>query len=312
MPADVELGFDELDSPTTASGSSASHRYPSFDRRWLFQCLAAVVLVAVFLATFLPTLMIHHSRTSYSLLYQDAKQDAALPLSIVLSGVNTDTNQIAAQLYYDATTLPSAVNVAIGASSISLNPDTSNTGNIILQQFTITSGSTTMFPFDEFMAPLTVRASSVTTLKDVPVVLSIYSAADFNWQYNVYNGSSLLGPGSSGVLGHLNIVASRHPLFFSYVFVMWFGIWVVGVSLAYIASSTIIWQRRPVDNPMVYFSGLIVIPIFRNTAPGHPPYGCLFDMTSTYLALLIAAFGMLFATFISMKPKPSQVNTTKQ
>ncbi|KDO23270.1 hypothetical protein SPRG_11200 [Saprolegnia parasitica CBS 223.65] len=63
---------------------------------------------------------------------------------------------------------------------------------------------------------------------------------------------------------------------------------------------TIIWNRKPVENPMVYFSGLIVIPIFRNTAPGHAPYGCLFDMTSTYLALAIAAIGMLFATFISM------------
>ncbi|KDO23269.1 hypothetical protein SPRG_11199 [Saprolegnia parasitica CBS 223.65] len=69
---------------------------------------------------------------------------------------------------------------------------------------------------------------------------------------------------------------------------------------------TMVWGRRPVENPMVYFSGLIAVPIFRNTAPGHPPYGCLFDVTSTYLALAVILGSMLLASVLSLCPKPPQ------
>ncbi|EQC31970.1 hypothetical protein SDRG_10484 [Saprolegnia diclina VS20] len=313
MTKDVELGFDEVGSPTSASSSSHSHR--PIDRRWLFEGLFVLTIVGILLLTIIPTLLLNYERTAYTLLHKDVADDTALPIAMVLSGVNTDTNQISAQLFLDGT-LPSsltstehprqlarALNLNINGNAVTLSP-AMNLAAGISQQVTLSSGSIIMFPFDKYTAPLSAHATTTSPVTNasvtLPVRLAIYTTTDFNWKYAVVTGDDLVGPGANGPLGRLVIETYRHPLFFSYIIVMWLGIWVVGLSLAYIASTTIIWNRKPVENPMVYFSGLIVIPIFRNTAPGHAPYGCLFDMTSTYLALAIAAIGMLFATIISM------------
>ncbi|OQR86089.1 hypothetical protein ACHHYP_10962 [Achlya hypogyna] len=167
-----------------------------------------------------------------------------------------------------------------------------------------------MYPFDEYEAPLALQGRVVvansSASKPIPVNLAIYTSANFNWEYTVGQDRTLNGPGTTGPLGRIVIIAKRHALFFSYIIIMWVGIWVVGVALAYIACATMIWKRKPVENPMVYFSGLIVVPIFRNTAPGAPPYGCFFDMTATYLSLLVASMGMLSATITCMNTPPKE------
>ncbi|KAG9404184.1 hypothetical protein AC1031_005721 [Aphanomyces cochlioides] len=64
-----------------------------------------------------------------------------------------------------------------------------------------------------------------------------------------------------------------HRAFNVYIVVLFVGIWAVIGGIAYVGSMTIIWKTRAPDNPALFFSGLIAVPIFRNTAPGNPPYG---------------------------------------
>ncbi|OQS06598.1 hypothetical protein THRCLA_01368 [Thraustotheca clavata] len=226
----------------------------------------------------------------------------------------------------NAQKLSTTLNLNMGSASVALNPTTSNLWAPILESFQytysmqipLTSGSITMFPLDEYTAPILVQATALlsantTTPYRFPVHLSIYTKGDFNWKYVDSNLSEviqqvlrhfsallLMGMGATKTmhnisLRELTVRAYRHPLFFSYVGIMWLGIWIVTMCLLYIASVTIIWNRKPVDNPMIYFSGLIAVPLFRNTCPG-----CLFDITSTYISLTVVFASMLIAAFLSM------------
>ncbi|OQS06594.1 hypothetical protein THRCLA_01367 [Thraustotheca clavata] len=314
MAKDLELG---LESPTTVSYSTSSNHHHHVDQRWWLQALPFVVLISILLVTLLPVL--HHNQhiTDYTLLYEDANTSDSLSIALILSGVNTDTNQLSALLMFQ--TLPAALTVAsapqllsktlnliVGGNSITLTPTNTNLQAAIPQQFTIASGSLSMYPFDQYTVPLMVKATATsgTTSNNIPVHLSVYTTTDFNWVYDVKSDDStpMFGPVATNAQGQINIQASRHTIFFSYIVLLWLGTWVIGITLLYTGSMTIIWERKGAEVP-IYFSGLIVIPIFRNTAPGRVPYGCLFDMTSTYLALALSILGMIFATYSSFKAK---------
>ncbi|CAK4856895.1 unnamed protein product [Aphanomyces euteiches] len=88
-------------------------------------------------------------------------------------------------------------------------------------------------------------------------------------------------------------VSRDYTLYTALVFI---GIWAVTFSIAYIGSMSVIWERRPADYPVIYISALFAVPIFRNTLPGTPPYGVLFDILCTYFAIaVISVFNVLVA-----------------
>ncbi|CAK4230320.1 unnamed protein product [Aphanomyces euteiches] len=86
-----------------------------------------------------------------------------------------------------------------------------------------------------------------------------------------------------------------------YTALLFIGIWAVTIAIGYIGSMSVIWKRRPPDNPVIFVSALFAVPTFRNTAPGKPPYGCLFDVFSTYFSIGVIITFLLLVAFAYMK-----------
>ncbi|CAK4743146.1 unnamed protein product [Aphanomyces euteiches] len=102
--------------------------------------------------------------------------------------------------------------------------------------------------------------------------------------------------------GSLTIHVRRE--FNVYLVVLFVCIWGVTAAVGYVGSMTIVWETRPFDNPSMFISAFIAIPIFRNTAPGAPVYGCLFDIFSTFISFIVTLVCLLYVSLAYMKPKP--------
>ncbi|RHY81535.1 hypothetical protein DYB37_013528 [Aphanomyces astaci] len=82
------------------------------------------------------------------------------------------------------------------------------------------------------------------------------------------------------------------------------GIWAVTIAIGYIGSRAVIWKTRAPDNPVIFVSALFAVPTFRNTTPGRPPYGCLFDVLCTYFSIAVIVTFLVLVAFAYMK-KPN-------
>ncbi|ETV89992.1 hypothetical protein H310_15165 [Aphanomyces invadans] len=89
-----------------------------------------------------------------------------------------------------------------------------------------------------------------------------------------------------------------------YVLLVFVGIWIVTFAIGYIGCMAVIWKRRAPDNPVIFIAALFAVPAFRNTCPGNPPYGVLFDVLSTFFAIgVICTFLVLVSVAYMTKPK---------
>ncbi|RHY28339.1 hypothetical protein DYB32_006044 [Aphanomyces invadans] len=136
---------------------------------------------------------------------------------------------------------------------------------------------------------------------------------DFSWTYKVrptiesdfadvaVAGAGALSDPSTGYTALTVEITRDFNIYMALVFV---GIWAVTIAIGYIGSRAVIWKTRAPDNPVIFVSALFAVPTFRNTTPGKPPYGCLFDVLCTYFSIgVIVTFLVLVAFAYMRKPK---------
>ncbi|CAK4135898.1 unnamed protein product [Aphanomyces euteiches] len=145
------------------------------------------------------------------------------------------------------------------------------------------------------------KTTDNATTTQLPVALTVVSSDSIAWVTSVRPTSRSdfdVDPPS----GSLTIHVRRE--FNVYLVVLFVCIWGVTAAVGYVGSMTIVWETRPPDNPSMFISALIAIPIFRNTAPGAPVYGCLFDIFSTFISFIVTLVCLLYVSLAYMKPKP--------
>ncbi|RHY42500.1 hypothetical protein DYB34_008538 [Aphanomyces astaci] len=136
---------------------------------------------------------------------------------------------------------------------------------------------------------------------------------DFSWTYTVrptisadFPDATVAGGGtlSDPTTGYTALTVEITRDFNIYMALVFVGIWAVTIAIGYIGSRAVIWKTRAPDNPVIFVSALFAVPTFRNTTPGRPPYGCLFDVLCTYFSIAVIVTFLVLVAFAYMK-KPN-------
>ncbi|KAH9128634.1 hypothetical protein AeMF1_001217, partial [Aphanomyces euteiches] len=207
--------------------------------------------------------------------------------------------------------------IQVGTAVAAINENTSFVNAPITSQIPLVKGSLSWYPFDTYYAKLEVQAVTGTSMYNAggfkPIqdfkFTVLMPKDDFSWVYKV----TLTAPGDFeanvpgiGTIpdpsrGYTSMTLEITRDFNIYTALLFIGIWAVTIAIGYIGSMSVIWKRRPPDNPVIFVSALFAVPTFRNTAPGKPPYGCLFDVFSTYFSIGVIITFLLLVAFAYMK-----------
>ncbi|RHY49785.1 hypothetical protein DYB37_003978 [Aphanomyces astaci] len=151
------------------------------------------------------------------------------------------------------------------------------------------------------------NAGGYKPIQDLDFV--VLTPSDYTWTYTVRDtkpddfGAFVPGVGtvSDSSKGYTSLTIEVTRDFNIYMALVFVGIWAVTIAIGWIGSMSVIWKRRPADNPVIFISALFAVPTFRNTAPGKPPYGCLFDILCTYFSIGVIITFLLLVAFAYMK-----------
>ncbi|CAK4744281.1 unnamed protein product [Aphanomyces euteiches] len=261
-------------------------------RRYLPLLVVVALVLAMVVAFFVGHSVGTGPRLSgYKVLYKSPTADdskTAVALTVVVSAVSLDTYDLTLTSHIDNMDAASTpLQVEIGRTLF-------NISNAVAAPLVVKSpfikGSQTMYPFDRFGLdgrlqssvcvvdichlskwlpnPSRIQRSSSSPGIDRPVVRQLHLGVcnKTSVRPTVHSDFDEEPPSNS-------LTIRVHRAFNVYIVVLFVGIWAVIGGIAYVGSMTIIWKTRAPDNPALFFSGLIAVPIFRNTAPGNPPYG---------------------------------------
>ncbi|KAF0730010.1 hypothetical protein Ae201684_012499 [Aphanomyces euteiches] len=275
-------------------------------RRYLPLLVVVALVLAMVVAFFVGHSVGTGPRLSgYKVLYKSPTADdskTAVALTVVVSAVSLDTYDLTLTSHIDNLDAASTpLQVEIGRTLFNIS---NAVAAPLLVKSPFIKGSQTMYPFDRYLSSFQVVAKSIenTTQQQLPVALTVLSSDSFTWvtsvRPTVHSDFDEEPPSNS-------LTIRVHRAFNVYIVVLFVGIWAVIGGIAYVGSMTIIWKTRAPDNPALFFSGLIAVPIFRNTAPGNPPYGCLFDIFSTFISFIVILTFLVFGSLAYMRPKPA-------
>ncbi|KAH9114605.1 hypothetical protein AeMF1_011312 [Aphanomyces euteiches] len=293
--------YSDLESPAIAAKPKLAHR-----RRYLPLLLVPAMVLAMVVAFFLGHAI--HSQphqNGYRVLYKaqptNNSGSTAVAVTVVVSAVNLDTYDVTLTAHLDnADAAPKAFQLELGRTLV--NVTTPLDAPVVVKSPFI-KGTQTMYPFDRYLSSFHVVAKTTDSAPttQLPVALTVVSSDSIAWVTSVRPTSRSdfdVDPPS----GSLTIHVRRE--FNVYLVVLFVCIWGVTAAVGYVGSMTIVWETRPFDNPSMFISAFIAIPIFRNTAPGAPVYGCLFDIFSTFISFIVTLVCLLYVSLAYMKPKP--------
>ncbi|OQR86094.1 hypothetical protein ACHHYP_10960 [Achlya hypogyna] len=291
-----------------------------FDRRWILQLMPIAILSVMFIAVLTPYLQ-QQSRNSeaYKVLYNDTisthmgqhianSSDAnVLHIELLVGGLNTESFDMSLTAYI--TYIPDMLidpktrlllrpfRLMVGRYSTVVSANSTNPYGPMAAQVPLVTGSLSQYPLDKYGALLKIEAMTGLgphtgePAEKLDVLMTFYGVEDYAWDYQVKKLSDSeadrLYVGSTANSDVFTLSGSRKSNFYVYIGLMWLGIWSVTIAVGYIGSMIVIWGRQPVDSPEIFLTALFAVPAFRNTAPGKPPYGCLFDITCTYFAITV-------------------------
>ncbi|KAF0694527.1 Aste57867_14609 [Aphanomyces stellatus] len=146
-------------------------------------------------------------------------------------------------------------------------------------------GTIAWYPFDTYRVEIELLATTGTSWSDdgsddIDINVRLLQHQDFVW--NVNDATVELNPDNSTTV---SFTVARD--FNMYIVLVFTGMWAVTLSIAYIGCMAVIWKRRAPDNPVIFISALFAVPAFRNSCPGNPPYGVLFDVFSTFSSIAV-------------------------
>ncbi|KAF0694532.1 Aste57867_14614 [Aphanomyces stellatus] len=279
------------------------------------QGLVALVFFAFFAVVLVPFLVNEKKNSvfqGYDLIYGKTSEAKEFNYFLYLSGMNTNSFDISIATFMS--TLPQGVRtdnmsvtpfrIQVAQNAVVVSNTTENMFAPLRSQILLSNGTISWYPFDTYDVAVTLQvltgATPFASVNATPIDASILilSPRSFDWKYETTRADTETGYYS------LTIQVKRR--FNLYVVLVFAGIWAVTFSVGYIGSCAVIWKRRPADNPIIYFSALFAVPTFRNTLPGRPPYGCLFDVACTYFSIaVIFTFLVLVSLEYMKKPEPA-------
>ncbi|KAF0705764.1 Aste57867_6921 [Aphanomyces stellatus] len=304
-------------------------------KRWMLQAIPLTLFVILFLCILIP--FMQNNKKIQALRYTNGAANTSVNggptnLIISLSGMSTDNYAIAATstltkvpasvLNENGTRIATPFRVVVGSVVALYNENTPNVYAPITAQVPLLTGSLAWYPFDTYLMKLEVQTVTGTSqynaggFKPLPdFSFQVLAPDDFSWTYTLRNTKlddfpnivSGMGTVSDPTVGYTAITIEITRQFNIYMALVFIGIWAVTISVGYIGSMSVIWHRRPADNPVIFVSALFAVPTFRNTAPGKPPYGCLFDILSLYFSIAVIITFLLLVAFSYMKKPKTAV-----
>ncbi|KDO23271.1 hypothetical protein SPRG_20993 [Saprolegnia parasitica CBS 223.65] len=306
-----------------------TRRVRCFDKRWVLQLIPVAILSVMFVGVVTPYLQ-QQARNSdaFKVLYNDTTairmgqrmtngSTNVLHIEVLVGGLNTETFDMSLTSYIthipdklkDPTThrLLQPFRLMVGRYSTVVSANSSNPYGPMAAQIPLTSGSLSQYPLDRYSALLKIEAMTGLgphtgeATEKIQVLMTYYGVEDYAWDYTVkklaLSEADRMYVGSTENADMFLISGGRKSNFYVYIGLMWLGIWSVTIAVGYIGSMIVIWNREPVDSPEIFLTALFAVPAFRNTAPGKPPYGCLFDITCTYFAITVIFIYLLSVAF---------------
>ncbi|OQS06590.1 hypothetical protein THRCLA_01366 [Thraustotheca clavata] len=305
-----------------------------FDRRWILQLIPIAILSVMFIGVVTPYLQQQQTNSeAYKVLYNDTNATRMgqrvvngsniLHIEVLVSGLNTDSFDMTLTSFI--TYIPDKLvdqrtrvllqpfRLMVGRYSTVVSANSSNPYGPMPAQIPLVIGSISQYPLDRYVALLKIEAMTGLgphtgeKAEKLDVRMTFYGVEDYAWDYHVKklsdNEADRLYVGSTENADMFTISGSRKSNFYVYIGLMWLGIWSVTIAVGYIGSMIVIWDRKPVDSPEIFLTALFAVPAFRNTAPGKPPYGCLFDITCTYFAITVIFIYLLTVAIKYIKKK---------
>ncbi|KAF0694520.1 Aste57867_14602 [Aphanomyces stellatus] len=280
-------------------------------RDWLPLAIVIALVVSMVVAFLSIQVAGDQDRESngYHRLYANPSNDTAdntLTMRLVLANANIDSYDVSLSVQVealprrlvDSTThqLTQPCHVQVGTGTFVLDSTTPQPFASWTIKHSFVKGNPSMYPFDSYDTAFAVRAIVHAANGSSPLVVafSIATPDSFAWHATVERGDATD-----------SVVVRVHRHLNVYIVLLFVGIWAVTIAVGYIGSMQVVWKRRAPDNPVIFLSALIAVPIFRNTAPGSPPYGCLFDILSTFVSFAVILTFLVFVTLAFFKPKPS-------
>ncbi|KAF0694522.1 Aste57867_14604 [Aphanomyces stellatus] len=310
-------------------------------RRWRFQAIPLVIFIILFLCVLIPFVSTNKKIGSLRFYRDDngaVDKNTTTNLIISLSGMSTDNYEMTCTsvlnevplsvLSPDHAHIEKPFRIQVGTSVAVINDNTTYAKAPLVSKVPLLTGSLAWYPFDTYQMKLEIQTvigapaynGSATPIPNFAYVVAMPD--DFSWTYTVEQtknefDSIIVGGGSKSNTANgftaLTITVTRD--FNIYMALVFIGIWSVTIAIGYIGSMSVIWKRRAPDNPVIFVSALFAVPTFRNTAPGKPPYGCLFDVLCTYFSICVILTFLLLVAFAYMKkpaPKPEVAKQQQQ
>ncbi|KAF0694534.1 Aste57867_14616 [Aphanomyces stellatus] len=280
-------------------------------KQWLVAGVSLIFFVVV-LVPFLVSEKVNAVYQGYDLVFMQQSASNENNLMMFLSAMNTNSYDISATTYM--TTLPHGLQkdptspvmpfrIQVAQNAVVVNNNTANIYAPLSSKILLSNGTIAWYPFDTYdvgvelqvLTGATPFASVNATPVDAGVL--ILSPRSFDWKFET-------APKVTDT-GYYSLTVKVKRRFNLYIVLVFVGIWAVTFSVGYIGSCAVIWKRRPADNPIIFLSALFAVPTFRNTLPGKPPYGCVFDVACTYFSIaVIFTFLVLVSLSYMKKPKP--------
>ncbi|CAK5185718.1 unnamed protein product [Aphanomyces euteiches] len=324
-------GFFHLATPCNTEATPKKKETPLSHPNWRWQGLVLLGFAVLFVCVLVPFLLkynrVKQLRSSYSSTGDLIAPSPDINMLVSLSGMSTDNYQLAVSGFLvnvpksvmnnESTRILTPFRIQVGTAVAAINENTSFVNAPITSQIPLVKGSLSWYPFDTYYAKLEVQAVTGTSMYNAggfkPIqdfkFTVLMPKDDFSWVYKV----TLTAPGDFeanvpgiGTIpdpsrGYTSMTLEITRDFNIYTALLFIGIWAVTIAIGYIGSMSVIWKRRPPDNPVIFVSALFAVPTFRNTAPGKPPYGCLFDVFSTYFSIGVIITFLLLVAFAYMK-----------
>ncbi|KAF0694533.1 Aste57867_14615 [Aphanomyces stellatus] len=300
------------------------------DKRYIYQVLPFALFVVVFLATSIPIFLakVPSARDTNSVGYTTLCSDTAfvdahgsnnpsrhLNLTMIMAQVDPNNMMVTTTSYVQDLSaalvnetsgqLTISVRVHIDNTLLSITNKSPTTGALTTATSFLMDGTVAWYPFDTYQAEIDLRANTGDSPfggvenAEIGLNVDVYQHEDFDWNY--YD-ARIERTKDTKIVALKFAVRRDFNVYTALVFV---GIWAVTFAVAYIGSMAVIWKRRAPDNPVIFISALFAVPAFRNTCPGSPPYGVLFDVICTYFAIgVVCTFLVLVSIAYMRKPKP--------
>ncbi|KAG9404176.1 hypothetical protein AC1031_005715 [Aphanomyces cochlioides] len=324
----------------TANQDDAVEKAP-VDRRFQFQFGLLGLFFVVFLATLIPFLVSQKEKAptyqalgdlfnNYDVIEANIADNANLTsadVNLILLCSTMDANNYELALNAWMTNPPKAVQgmrgitksfrINVGPHSTIVTTKTASMYPTVKAIVPLSQGSIVWYPIDSYEVDIHVYiVSGVSALdgdahEELDFGFAVLTPQNFDWRFEASQGRIKSEADDESIIGYkVHINVSRK--FNQYVLMVFVAIWAVTFAIGYIGSMTTIWKRRPADYPIIYISAIFAVPAVRNTLPGRPPYGCLFDVVCTYFAIAcITVFTVFVSISYMRKPKPAPTAADK-